>query len=857
MKMRAVIVPLNKFKDFWRALPGVLRDSSVFLFFSLLSFRKIFLLDRDFIPGHNWDWTFPNFAQHFSRITDLSYYTWWNYNLGIPLNLTLVHLVPNTLMSLAGQVLGYSLAIKLFLFAVPLGSFLSFRFLVSYLSGVKNSSYSMWASFLYGLSPFLFNEMVGGSWYMWISYAAAPLFFVYMDRFIKNGNIIYIAGYLISSIFVISSIQNFVLVCLIYFCFFVYRRSFGGASVSFMTTLLRYAGLHLILFFFNLFWIVPFVHSFLAFAQNVILEPTLVGGFESVRQATHSLWAIGSIVGYYNRNMYFYAIPSWLVLPFVLSVGGIWAGALIRCARPSLVHRGVIFWLALLSISVLVVKGGNPPFADFTMKLFQNFKFMALYRSPQHLIFLASFIIPIFLSLIYTRVDAPKFQNQSSSLIFGLGILLWTSGWWVNGDIGQRILLKKNRDHIDFFSLSPQIRDYYNRNESSQLNHRAFFLPAVYSPLYKKSDYQNKAQGGIPEYMYLKNPTFNSESNLFAHQVERSISQGEKERALRVLRFFSVRDIVLRKDISAHFTEAGAFWDETEVRSILKSSPLLELPPSSPQIPYVFKFRSEEFLPLVFTPTEIVETSNPVESLLRSHTVGGLNIRQIFFQRKKGLRVVGENGVHVEYRKINAIKYRVRIHNAERSFPLVLNENFNSNWKLFPGTTMEKEKQLRKIGEWKRSDFDEDQASLSQVQEFLDKGWISSLGVTGETMEFISKKFQDTIQNNNLPLGSIGETWFKRSLNEFDHFRVNGFANAWMMDSEKFCDLFPNACFVNSKGIREIEIVLEYWPQRLFVLGLMMAMAFIVLLIVYFIGPFSFLDPIVLVRKKSYEIPAD
>jgi hypothetical protein len=56
------------------------------------------------------------------------------------------------------------------------------------------------------------------------------------------------------------------------------------------------------------------------------------------------------------------------------------------------------------------------------------------------------------------------------------------------------------------------------------------------------------------------------------------------------------------------------------------------------------------------------------------------------------------------------------------------------------------------------------------------------------------------------PKSSLWDTWFKKPLPENKHFLVNGYANSWWIEKQG-----------------DYEIVLEFWPQRLFYIGLMIS----------------------------------
>jgi hypothetical protein len=170
------------------------------------------------------------------------------------------------------------------------------------------------------------------------------------------------------------------------------------------------------------------------------------------------------------------------------------------------------------------------------------------------------------------------------------------------------------------------------------------------------------------------------------------------------------------------------------------------------------------------------------------------------------------------------------------------------------------------------------QASPSELIEFLKNGWVTDIknklpsettfhslinGLAKSrkfyTTDFISKNYFGSIQNNNLPANNIWETWFPREtiLNCFPgeednqscaartlhlkkrqgwnyhaiqwpdqlHWKINTFANSWWIETNLIRQLSePNKLetsyyLVNADGSIDFEIVLEFWPQRLFYMG--------------------------------------
>ena len=235
-----------------------------FLGIYFLSFRLLFLSNYDSI-GHNWDWGFPFNQTLLNRIDYFSNYTWYEMNLGYPSYMTLIHLIPNTLIKISNFFFNIKITILLLFFVVISVSFFSFKKLLDIF--VKKNIHNYTPALLYAFSPFLFNDIIGGSWYFWMSYAFCPLYFVFFVKFLKKGMEIDILKALLTAIFILSSPHNFVLINFIILLYLVYILILREVNIK--TTFTRYALFASLLLAFNVYWIFPFLYSSNEFAEKV------------------------------------------------------------------------------------------------------------------------------------------------------------------------------------------------------------------------------------------------------------------------------------------------------------------------------------------------------------------------------------------------------------------------------------------------------------------------------------------------------------------------------------------------------------------------------------------------------------
>ncbi len=271
------------------------------------------------------------------------------------------------------------------------------------------------------------------------------------------------------------------------------------------------------------------------------------------------------------------------------------------------------------------------------------------------------------------------------------------------------------------------------------------------------------------------------------------------------------------------------------------------------------KVAREKFLPHFYTPEEIIMTDKAVDDMYQIVDQPTYNIRSAIFINNKDIiplpgsqnlklqekipKEINDNPI-LEFAKIDPTKYRIRVRQAKKNFLLVFSETFNKGWKAYLAKTpSEADQPLAenfKLNEYKiLSGNEEDQATKEEVLNYIDKGWISVLG--DKKIDFISKNFSDTIQNDNLPKGNIFETWkfldFVRNdkvmqIPDENHQQVNVFANSWWIETDKICQATVS-CRKNPDGSYDFEMVVEFWSQRVFYVGVIISIISLLSAILY------------------------
>ncbi|GFP32808.1 hypothetical protein HKBW3S42_01116, partial [Candidatus Hakubella thermalkaliphila] len=194
----------------------------------------------------------------------------------------------------------------------------------------------------------------------------------------------------------------------------------------------------------------------------------------------------------------------------------------------------------------------------------------------------------------------------------------------------------------------------------------------------------------------------------------------------------------------------------------------------------VLIYNNDGYKPRIYIPSSALYISD-VEELVDLADRLALADSAVFFESDAGNKkynieeinrtLIGSKSPEAmltEWRMINPTKYRVVVRGVSNPFLLVFSENFSRGWKAYI------------VGHTSRRERDE--TYLPDVRVI--------------------------IQNNGLPSGSLWETWLKEPLPDHEHFLVNGYANAWYIRPE------------DAGERKDYEVIIEYWPQKLFYIGL-------------------------------------
>lgn len=706
----------------------------------------------------------------------------------------------------------------------------------------------------YLLSPALFN----GCHYLF-SYAFAPWFVYYAFKIVIKKELLFFDIFAISIIVAFSSLElpnpKYIFhLFLIFLLTVVLGLFFKLVDRKFVAGLARKLVLAV---FLSVYILLPLAYFAMNYSPNEYGVHVKDGYKDKGKMMNYGIDTMDKVLKLHQDFIFLnnveaerYNQSKWiLVLSYVFIILLLIKLLILRKKEIKERKEELIVWV-LLSVYFLFSVGPNKPSGFLYEYMVVNFNLLAFLRTTAGAVFYMSLFYALLLFLLVSQIE----KNRKVFVAGIISVIMLVGYPFLNGEYYQNF--NNVNEYTDRTQHGFKIPDEYfkikkhidlKKIDSKLLTPQSdltyldttwgFFGPILYNFLYTS---HNIGYGD----MY---------SNIFNHNVG-----------------LVLKDNSLREDKRALNVEG--------TKEIIKYE-FLEL----------FSVDMNNFLPHFYVPKNSIISQRTIEGLPRIISQDNWNIRSAVFLERQNLgksnkleslsSEKGEiatdsprNDRTLEFRKINPTKYRVRVHGASGVFPVVFSESFHEGWKAyltssnnFKLPTLPTGRQVLnfksnlndQILNYKTLDGNsDDQASKEELQDYINKGYITDLGDNKEreiehkkwnsekqkeeldyvekySVDFVSKNFQGTIQNDNLPEGSIFETWFKKSVDDQNHLMVNGYANSWVVDVNEACgsrsldgvyarvtgardDTF---CVENADGTYDMEIVVEFWPQRLFYVG--------------------------------------
>lgn len=520
-------------------------------------------------------------------------------------------------------------------------------------------------------------------------------------------------------------------------------------------------------------------------------------------------------------------------------------------------RKPIIALVASLLLIFFLSKGANEPLGKVFIWMLQHIPLFSIFKTPlEKFSVLLVFLLALTLALIFRSTKSGWFRGAVFAYVIACSIPYATLrfmpeyGFETGSNGMQDKYISKKYTYKEGYFAAAELLNH------QKLNYRALSLPGSVNYQVTLLNHDgNKYYRGMDPFIYSVNKPFitaYSEPSVgFFDPIFNNISNASIG---EIFNIYNLKQVVFNHDIYPSFGTFREDWYAKEpvfkslVRSFEKNT-----------FGSVDVFSKKDVLPLLYVPQSIIISSASMNALSKIVSAPTYRTRSaIFFTDQNSTRV--NEYIHglvdgkttpahlpiLEYKKINPTKYRIVIHHAQGLTPIVFSERFHGGWKLYAKSPeysdfVNQQDANRQLENYVMLDGNsDDQSTKDELIDYWNRGWISTLGdpivktiqhwkwsnntrqleyIERYVVDFISKNFYGTIQNDNLPGGVFYETLFRRSIEDsVEHATVNGYANSWILDIEAICSS-DGVCRQNADGTQDIEIIMEFWPQRLFYIG--------------------------------------
>lgn len=636
-----------------------------------------------------------------------------------------------------------------------------------------------------------------------------------------------------------------------------------GLGFNFKAILGNLLVIELSFIFFNVWWLINFLRFVFQDVSNFYSTEFAVGWVKAyviIGDVLGRFFSLRTLVSF-EKNYYFsdfyYSIPLTIVLfiPFFLII----CHFLIKTKKQeNSGDQQNMFTVTILFVLLVIFlnKGASEPFGDVYIWMLNSIPFFSIFKSPiEKFSVLLLFLLTLALVSVFRDTKKKWPYNLFFIYLIVCSIPYLTLSFMpeykfeTSGE--GKFISRKYLDKEDYFNA----REFLNKNK---LDYRNVSLPgsANYQVTILNHD-GNRYYRGMDPFNSAVNKSFiTAYSEPIPHFFDSIFNNFSNSSIEGTFNIYNVKKIIFNKDIYPSF---GNFREKMSFKEL---SAVFSKIGERQDYNSIVIFNRRDFLPHFYTAEQLamplISTIDKLPKIMVTANYQGRPA--IYFQNqnenystayKRMSVLANKNSGHIsstttqlpilEFKRINSSKYRIIMHRALGEIPLIFSESFHDGWKIYLAGMPKPILTTANLGDYKILDGNkEDQASNEELVDYISKGWVTNLGdgkdkviehkkwednkekldyVENYKIDFISKNFKGTIQNDNLSTGSFYETWNKKTLGEKDgHLIANGYANSWLLNINLICSK-GNFCRRNVDGTYDLEVVVEFAPQRLFYVG--------------------------------------
>jgi len=566
--------------------------------------------------GHHWDWPFTPLPIQLKSILENSFYTWNQFSLGYPRYSfsAFYHIFAYgpVVLGLSGSAISKFwpyITIVLsgcFMFYL-VRDILTKEFMIENKFILYFSSLS--SAYFYSLSPFLFNDFIGGSTPQYFSYSLFPLAIYLFRRFSKpklEFKYIFSLSILLTLIF--FSLQNFILITLIFISYWIIQKR----KIAIIKNISKS---YLIFFFLNIHWFLQLFQQF--FITTISSIPTKLYYYTlefNVPSITQIFVGTGYFAPYFSMSINPYIKNIWLLVSFLAVIIVFFTLFILQKKQ----NKESLFWSAFLLLSFIIGTGAKEPFGEFVLEAFKKIPFMIIFRSAQHFLVLPTIALSILigLSLSYLLGRIEKKQKYFLTIIYFLLITIWISPFFT-GNLGWDNISQYGTAGVDNFKLSPGYEDILLYLSNQEKDFKILHLPMALSVTFFKAEHQLPNHGSDPTVYFSTSPavisdfTTHPDSKKYTLMLEDSFaSKNVLANSSKYLGLANVKYIILRKDVRPHFGKFQHTWNFSQVHKNLEDIEGIEL---VMEYKYASLWKNNYFLPVIYKSNKIDTKYNTSE----------------------------------------------------------------------------------------------------------------------------------------------------------------------------------------------------------------------------------------------------
>lgn len=666
-----------------------------------------------------------------------------------------------------------------------IGSFWAFYWssIIFFGKGFERNKIALF-SLIYALNPYIIYNLIATSWafqHFLFMYLIFPFIFVLTYKLFSTNDRKYLI-YLLAPFFLLNIPNsnfaffvslNLIVILLIILLIIFYR-------IKYMTAFKNFVLYYLAMVLTTMWTVLPQIVEMFRMAKNL-------SGNESVFNLGD--WIIWQSLSFKDAMAFFWGFDTFYTKLFpglIFSFGIFFAFVLVIFSN--LNRKSRFLFISLIMVLFLLFlenKGRGWVSESFTLAFFNNPLLGAL-RSIDKTIIFSPFIV-IFSILVLSKAWA---RFRTNFLIAGLIFICVICAWpLMSGNLFNkyhRVSLSKNMDYQALVKIPQEYKDLADLVNKDKLDQKIFHLPYSVINSVGWVNYPKWGLVGIDPIIQLLNKPSIYMNNVGFYSNWNYGEQWNKEKeqdSIWLLPFIgeaNARYLIFHKDIdqsNLYTQDKMHYYKERGFISLINSNDFFDL----------YKLDDRYFLPHFYIPKKI-KIIDRVEQLSDSlfeekeANVGYIESNDI--NRKTKLLIEKQKyseNQKIEYRKIDQTKYRVILRGVKGIIPLIFLDSYHSGWGIY-------------LDDFKNS-------SLKSVDKY------------------VSKSYYGTRQDDRLPSIRTFNSLFVKQSPTLDHLKFNGYSNGWFLDIEDICKE-EGVCYLNKDGSKDVSLIVQFWPQRLYYIGL-------------------------------------